>query len=232
VGPASRSTRATADRDLRGDHRQRAGAAAHRHRRAAARGQRGPDRRGRRDPAPRTGGHGALLENEEATQEVFDHGWLRTGDLGSLDADGYLTISGRAKEIIVTAGGKNVVPGPIEEELRANPLVAQAMVVGDGRPFVAALITLDADGVRRWAEEAGRGEVDPHDLEQDEALRVEIQQVVDAANQAVSRAEGVRRFELLADDFTEEAGELTATLKMRRHIIEQTRADAMRTIYG
>ena len=171
-------------------------------------------------------------DNEEATAEVFDQGWLRTGDLGRLDDDGYLTISGRAKEIIVTAGGKNVVPGPIEEELRAHPLIAHAMVVGDGRPFVAALITLDPDGVRRWADERGRGEVDLHDLEQDEELRVEIQQVVDAANQAVSRAEGVRRFELLADDFTEERGELTATLKMRRHVIEQTRGEAMRSIYG
>ena len=170
--------------------------------------------------------------DDEATAEVFDQGWLHTGDLGQLDDDGYLTITGRAKEILVTAGGKNVVPGPIEEELRAHPLIAHAMVVGDGQPFVAALITLDPDAVRRWADDRGRGDADLHDLEQDEELRVEIQQVVDAANQAVSRAEGVRRFELLADDFTEERGELTATLKMRRHVIEQTRGEAMRAIYG
>ena len=171
-------------------------------------------------------------EDEEATEAVFDHGWLKTGDLGHLDDDGYLTISGRAKEIIVTAGGKNVVPGPLEEELRACPLVAHGMVVGDGRPFVAALVTLDHDGVRRWVAEQGRDDVDPADLVDDEGLRVEIQQVVDAANQAVSKAEGVRRFVLLADDFTEERGELTATLKMRRHVIEETRAEAMREIYG
>ena len=171
-------------------------------------------------------------EDEEATEAVFDHGWLKTGDLGRLDEDGYLTISGRAKEIIVTAGGKNVVPGPLEEELRAHPLVAHAMIVGDGRPFVAALVTLDHDGVRRWAADKGRGDVDPADLVDDEALRVELQQVIDEANQAVSRAEGVRRFVLLADDFTEERGELTATLKLRRHVIEETRGETMRELYG
>lgn len=152
--------------------------------------------------------------NEKATREsIVDH-WFATGDLGSLDEDGYLTITGRSKEIIVTAGGKNVVPGPLEDVLRQHPAVSQAMVLGDGRPFVSALITLDPEVA---------APADP---------QAELQGIVDEANSLVSRAEGIKAFRVLTDDFSEESGELTATQKLRRHVIEDTRSAAIEEIYG
>lgn len=152
--------------------------------------------------------------NEEATRSSIVDGWFATGDLGSLDDEGYLTITGRAKEIIVTAGGKNVVPGPLEDVLRSHPLVSQAMVVGEGRPFVAALITLDPEAERP---------ADP---------QAELQDVVDEANELVSKAEGIKKFVVLDDDFTEESGEMTATQKLKRHVIETQRAEAIEGLYA
>lgn len=168
--------------------------------------------------------------NPEATAAAFDDGWFRTGDLGTLD-DGYLSITGRSKDIIVTAGGKNVAPGPMEEELRAHPVVGHAMVVGEGRPFVAALVTLDPDGVRRWAAEHDRGDSTAEQLVDDDDLRAEVQQAVDRASALVSRAEGIKKFTLLADDFTEETGELTPTLKVKRHVVEKMYADQIEALY-
>ncbi len=153
-------------------------------------------------------------DRPDATAESIVDGWFATGDLGSLDEDGYLSITGRAKEIIVTAGGKNVIPGPLEDVLRSHPIVSQAMVLGEGRSFVSALITLDP--------EADHPE-DPH---------AELQGVVDEANALVSRAEGIKQFRVLDEDFTEEAGELTATQKLKRHIIEDTRSEAIEEIYA
>lgn len=152
--------------------------------------------------------------NDEATRASFVDGWFRTGDLGSLDEDGYLSITGRAKEIIVTAGGKNVVPGPLEDTLRSHPAVSNAMVVGEGRPFIGALITLDPEAERP---------ADPH---------AELQGIVDEANSLVSKAEGIKQFRVLEEDFTEESGELTATQKLKRHVIEETRAAAVEDIYS
>ena len=152
--------------------------------------------------------------NPEATRESIVDGWFRTGDLGSLDEDGYLSITGRAKEIIVTAGGKNVIPGPLEDVLRQHPAVSQAMVIGEGRRFVSALITLDPE------------EPAPADPQ------AELQGIVDEANATVSQAEGIKAFRVLEEDFTEESGELTATQKLRRHVIEETRAEAIADIYG
>lgn len=152
--------------------------------------------------------------NDDATRESIVDGWFATGDLGSLDAEGYLSITGRAKEIIVTAGGKNVVPGPLEDVLRSHPLVSNAMVIGEGRSFVGALLTLDPD-----ADTPD----DPHS---------ELQGVVDEANRLVSRAEGIKQFRVLTDDFTEESGELTATQKLKRHVIEDTRSEAIEGIYA
>ncbi|BDZ59829.1 AMP-dependent synthetase/ligase [Barrientosiimonas endolithica] len=169
--------------------------------------------------------------NPDATAAAFDDGWFRTGDLGTLD-DGYLRITGRSKDIIVTAGGKNVAPGPMEEELRAHPVVGHAMVVGEGRPFVAALVTLDPDGVRRWAAEHGRDGSTAEELVDDDELRAEVQGAVDRASALVSRAEGIKKFTLLADDFTEEGGELTPTLKVRRHVVEKMYADRIEELYG
>lgn len=174
---------------------------------------------------------GEYWNNAEATAQAFDGGWLHTGDLGSLDDDGFLTITGRAKELIVTAGGKNVAPGPLEDVIAANPVVGHALVVGDGRPYVAALITLDPDGVRAWAHDNGRTETDPARLVDDPDLRAFVQAGVDEASATVSRAEGVRRFVLLADDFTEENGELTPTLKVKRHVVAKRYADRIDALY-
>lgn len=170
-------------------------------------------------------------QNPDATAKTFDDGWLRTGDLGTLDEDGYLTISGRAKEILVTAGGKNVAPGPLEDVIREHPLVANALVVGEGRPFVGALITLERPAVERWAQENGLGSVPIEELPKRKELRDEIQKAVDAANASVSKAESVRAFRLLADDFTEERSEMTAAMKLRRHVITKSRADAIEALY-
>lgn len=169
--------------------------------------------------------------NHQASVEAFDDGWFRTGDLGSIDADGFVWITGRSKEIIVTAGGKNVVPGPIEEALRAHPVIGHALLVGEGRPFVSALITLDADGARAWARDNG---IDGSDLTQlcdNQQLRALVQSAVDEASAQVSRAEAVRAFSLLPEDLTEEAGELTATLKVKRHVVEERYARQIESMY-
>ncbi|MEV0168348.1 AMP-dependent synthetase/ligase [Nonomuraea fuscirosea] len=151
-------------------------------------------------------------ENDAATADVIDSdGWFHTGDLGELDADGYLRITGRKKEILVTAAGKNVAPGPLEDALRAHPLISQAMIVGDGRPFVAALITLDPEAVPAGSTVAG--------LREDAATRAEIQGAVDRANLMVSKAEQIKKFVILDADITEESGHLTPTLKVKRNVV-------------
>nr|WP_228771461.1 long-chain fatty acid--CoA ligase [Actinokineospora iranica] len=167
--------------------------------------------------------------NPAATEEALRDGWLRTGDLGSLDEDGFLRITGRKKEIIVTAGGKNVVPAVLEDRVRKHPLVSQCLVVGDRQPFIAALITLDEDFLPAWAAEHGKT---AKDLTDDPDLRAEIQTAVDAANAAVSRAEAIREFVVLPRDFTEAAGEVTPSLKLRRDAILKTHADQIAAIYA
>ena len=145
-------------------------------------------------------------------------GWLRTGDLGEIDDEGFVRITGRKKEILVTAGGKNVAPAVLEDRLRAHPLVSQCMVVGDGRPFIAALVTLDPEALGPWAAAHGKP-AGPADLVDDADLRAEIQAAVDEANKAVSQAESIRRFAVLPGDWTEEAGQLTPSLKLRRSVV-------------
>jgi len=163
--------------------------------------------------------------NSEATSEVIDHdGWFHTGDLGSLDADGFLTITGRKKEIIVTAAGKNVAPAVLEDRIRAHPLVSQAMVVGDRRPFIAALITIDPEAL------ATRG-MPVEDVTTDPKLHAEIQAAVDEANKAVSKAEAVKVFRILPRDFTEASGELTPSLKIKRAVVMKEYADEIDAIY-
>ena len=169
--------------------------------------------------------------NPEATAEAVRDGWFATGDLGSLDADGYLTITGRAKELIVTAGGKNVAPGPIEDAIRAHRLVGQAVLIGEGRKFVSALITLDETEFAGWADANGHAGASVADLVDDPALRAEIQSAVDTANRTVSHAEGVKKFILLPHDFTESSGELTATLKVRRHVVAERYAEQIEAFY-
>lgn len=174
---------------------------------------------------------GGYWHNDTATAEVFEDGWFCTGDVGELDADGYLRITGRKKELIVTAAGKNVAPAPLEDRLRANPHVSQAIVIGEGRPFVSALVTLDDVAIERWCDARGRPGTPVSELVDDAELRAEIQQAVDAANASVSRAESIREFVVLPSDFTIDSDELTPTLKVRRGIVEKSRADAIDAIY-
>jgi long-chain acyl-CoA synthetase len=181
------------------------------------------------------GGHvfRGYWRNPEATAAVLDaDGWFRTGDLGALDADGFLTITGRSKEILVTAAGKNVSPAPLENVIRANALVSQAMLVGDGRPAIAALITLDAASVQAWLEQNGRPDTPVAELVEDPAVLAEVRSAVDAANETVSSAEGVKRFRVLPVDFTEDGGQLTPTLKLKRAVIMREFADEIEAMYA
>jgi long-chain acyl-CoA synthetase len=171
--------------------------------------------------------------NKEATSETMTGDWLRTGDMGELDDDGYLRVTGRKKELIVTAGGKNVAPGVLEDRIRAHPLVSQAMVVGDGRPYVACLITLDEEALAAWKTRHGHpAGASAADLAANPALLAEIQAAVDDANKTVSQAEGIRRFRVLAGDFTEQDGYLTPSLKIRRNAIVKDFAREIDELYS
>ena len=172
--------------------------------------------------------------NEAATKEVFaEDGWFATGDVGELDEEGFLKITGRKKEMIVTAGGKNVAPAVLEDRLRSHALISQCMVVGDGKPFIAALITLDTDALGPWKERHGK----PADaavaaLRDDPDLIADVQAAVDDANQAVSRAESIRKFRILDTDFTQEAGQLTVKLGIRRSVLLKDFADDIDALYS
>jgi long-chain acyl-CoA synthetase len=160
-------------------------------------------------------------QNDAANQEVFDHEWFRTGDLGKLDDEGFLYITGRKKELIVTAGGKNVAPAVLEDRLRAHPLVSQCMVVGDNQPFIASLITIDQDMLKGWIAANNKAGATIDSLVKDPDLHAVIQTAVDEANKAVSKAESIRKFTILAKDFTIASGELTAKLSLKRHVIAE-----------
>jgi long-chain acyl-CoA synthetase len=172
--------------------------------------------------------------NEEATSEALDaEGWLHTGDIGALDDEGYLSVTGRKKELIVTAGGKNVAPAVLEDRLRAHPLISQTMVVGDGRPFVACLITLDPDALDFWKQQHGKpADISPADLADDPEMIAEIQAAVDEANKAVSRAESIRKFRILSTDFTEASGHLTPSLKVKRSVVNKDFAAEIDALYS
>ncbi|MEV7720924.1 AMP-dependent synthetase/ligase [Streptomyces sp. NPDC088184] len=158
-------------------------------------------------------------------------GWFATGDLGALDEDGYLTITGRKKDIIITSGGKNVAPAPLEDWLRAHPLVGQCMVVGDDRPFVTALITLEPDGLAHWRQMKKKQHVPIRELVDDDELRTALRRAVDEANRLVSRAESIREFAVLPVDFTEESGHLTPSLKLKRDAIARDFAEEIEALY-
>ncbi|MFD9724151.1 AMP-dependent synthetase/ligase [Streptomyces sp. NPDC059072] len=157
--------------------------------------------------------------------------WLPTGDIGELDADGYLTITGRKKDVIITSGGKNVAPAPLEDWLRAHPLVGQCMVVGDNRPYVTALITLEPDGLAHWRQMHKKQDVPMRVLVQDEQLLADLQRAVDDANQLVSRAESIRRFAVLPGEFTQERGHLTPSLKLKRMAVARDYAERIEDLY-
>lgn len=174
-----------------------------------------------------TGYHG----DTEATAAVLTaDGWFRTGDLGRLDGEGFLTITGRKKELIVTAAGKNVAPNVLEDAVRAHPLVSQAVVVGDGRPFIGALLTLEPEAYARWATEAGREGAALADLVDDPTLHAALQPAIDAANALVSRAESIRAFRILPEDFVVGA-ELSQKLSVRRHVVIERYAGVIEDLY-
>ncbi len=159
-------------------------------------------------------------------------GWLATGDIGELDDEGYLTITGRKKEMLITAGGKSVAPAPLENWLRSHPLISQVMLVGDGLPYVSALVTLDRDGLTHWRQMHGKHPVPPELLLDDAELRAVLQRAVDEANKLVSRPESIRRFTMLPVDFTEEAGHLTPSMKLRRETIMKDFATEIESLYA
>ncbi|MEU6098469.1 AMP-binding protein [Streptomyces sp. NPDC047079] len=159
-------------------------------------------------------------------------GWFATGDIGRLDDEGYLTITGRKKEILITAGGKNVAPAPLENWLRSHPLISQCLVLGDGRPYVSALITLDPEGIVHWRQMIGKHPVPPELLLDDEELHAVLQRAVDETNKLVSRPESIRRFAVLPVEFTEEAGHLTPSMKLRREAILRDFAREVEGLYA
>ena len=171
--------------------------------------------------------------NEAATKETFEDGWFKTGDIGVIDEDGYLEITGRKKEIIVTAGGKNVAPAALEDPIRANPIIGQVIVVGDQKPFVSALVTLDEEMLPVWL---GNNDLDAQmsvsDAAKHPAVLAEIQRAVDAANATVSRAESIRKFHVLDADLTEASGHLTPKLSIKRNVILADFADVIEDMYA
>ena len=170
-------------------------------------------------------------QNDGANQEVFDGKWFKSGDLGRLDDEGFLYITGRKKEIIVTAGGKNVAPAVLEDRLRAHPLVSQCMVVGDNQPFIATLITIDQDMLKGWIAANSKTGATIDTLINDPDLNAVIQTAVDEANKAVSKAESIRKFTILAKDFTIAGGELTAKLSLKRHVIAEKYASEITALF-
>jgi len=160
-------------------------------------------------------------------------GWFRTGDIGELDEEGFLTITGRKKEMIVTAGGKNVAPTVLEDRLRSHALISQTMVVGDNKPFIAALVTIDTDALASWKQKHGKpADATVAALRDDPDLIAAVQSAVDDANKAVSRAESIRRFRILDVDFTQESGQLTVKLGIRRSVLMKDFAADIDALYA
>jgi long-chain acyl-CoA synthetase len=170
--------------------------------------------------------------NASATAEALRDGWFSTGDIGELDNDGCLRITGRKKEIIVTAGGKNVAPAVLEDRLRAHRLVSQCMVVGDAQPYIACLVTLDEEALPAWLEQHGKGELSLAEASEDPDILAEIQLAVDDANKAVSKAESIKKFKILTVDWTEDSGALTPSLKLKRGVVMKEHAAEVDALYS
>ena len=170
--------------------------------------------------------------NEDATAEVLESdGWFHSGDVGEVDDEGFVRITGRKKEILVTAGGKNVAPAVLEDRIRAHALVSQCMVVGDNQPFIAALVTIDPEAFPAWAEAHGKtGKI--ADLTEDPDLRAEVEAAIEDANSAVSKAEAIRKFAILPEDWTEEGGQLTPSLKLKRQVVMRESRDDIEALYN
>jgi long-chain acyl-CoA synthetase len=170
-------------------------------------------------------------KNDEATDQALEDGWLHTGDLGRLDEDGFLFITGRKKDIIITAGGKNITPANLENGLKQNRWVSQAVVIGDRRPYLTALVTLDPEEAPALAAQLGLDGADVAAMAQDERVRAEIQKALDEVNSHVGPVEQIKRFEILDHDLTQETGELTPTLKVKRNVVHEKYAGVVDRIY-
>jgi long-chain acyl-CoA synthetase len=171
--------------------------------------------------------------NPDATAEALEtDGWFHTGDIGEIDEDGFVRITGRKKELIVTAAGKNVAPAVLEDRVRAHWLISQCLVVGDQQPFVAALVTIDPEAFPGWLEKNGRpADTKLADVVDDAELRAEIQAAVDEANKAVSQAESIRKFVILGEDWTEAGGQLTPSMKLKRNVVQKEAAKEIEALY-
>jgi long-chain acyl-CoA synthetase len=171
--------------------------------------------------------------NATATAEALTpDGWLHSGDIGEIDDNGFVRITGRKKELLVTAAGKNVAPAVLEDRLRANWLVSQCMVVGDAKPFIAALVTIDPEAFPSWAKANNKGDATIADLVDDPDLNTAVQQAVDDANKAVSHAEAIKKFRILGVDWTEEGGQITPSLKLKRNVVMQEFAADVDALYA
>jgi long-chain acyl-CoA synthetase len=171
-------------------------------------------------------------KNESATKETIVDGWLHTGDIGRIDEDGFLYITGRKKDIIITAGGKNITPANLENGLKQNQYISQAVVHGDRRPYLVALITLDPEAIVPWAQAQGIEDTDMASLAENEKVRALVQEAVDAVNSKVARVEEVKKFTILPHDLTQETGELTPTLKVKRQVVAERYADVIDELYA
>ena len=175
----------------------------------------------------------SYLGRPDLTEEAFDDGWFRTGDLGEIDEDGFLKVTGRKKEIIVTAGGKNVAPAMLEDSIRSASIVSQCIVVGEGRKFIGALVTVDEEALPAWlAKHHKSADTTPEQLREDPELLADIQAAVDTANTHVSHAEAIKKFRVVPSDFTEESGHLTPSLKIKRAVILKDYADEVDALYA
>jgi long-chain acyl-CoA synthetase len=168
-------------------------------------------------------------KNADATKETLVDGWLHTGDIGSVDEDGFLYITGRKKDIIITAGGKNITPANLENGLKQNRYISQAVVVGDRRPYLVALITIDPDELAGFAQEHG---LQPEEVAESDAMREEVQRAVDEVNTRVGRVEQIKKFKILPEDLSQATGELTPTLKVKRNVVNEKFADEVEKLYA
>jgi long-chain acyl-CoA synthetase len=169
--------------------------------------------------------------NEEATGKDLEDGWLHSGDLGELDADGYLTITGRKKDLIITSSGKNITPSNIENAIRQSRWISQAVVYGDRKPYLTALVTLDPDEAAALAKHVGAEDSGAEALAGDERVRAEIEQAIEVVNRRFARIEQVKRFAILPRDLSQDEDELTPTLKIKRNVVYERHADRFSALY-